>query len=162
MNILKARFCPGLLQSKIDHSHMASVLKVSFMKNKNLLCAYLLLSSFLFCNIVSAQVPVRDEPHHKVVLENDYVRLIDVHIPSHDTTLTHIHASASVIVFLSTTTIGAQIVGDKPVISDVSPGQTSYAAYAHETGPACALFGLPSTGSIDFNSFVPQEKLKRA
>jgi hypothetical protein len=99
------------------------------MKNTKLLFAYLLLSSFLFCNIVFAQVPVRDEPHHKVVLENDYVRLIDVHIPSHDTTLTHIHAAPSVIVFLSKTTIGTQIVGDKPNISDVSPGQTSYAAY---------------------------------
>ena len=99
------------------------------MKNVTLLCAYLILSVLLFCNQVSAQVPVRDEPHHKVVLENDYVRLIDVHIPSQDTTLTHIHAAASVIVFLSKTTIGAQIVGDKPVISDVSPGQTSYAAY---------------------------------
>ena len=78
---------------------------------------------------LSAQVPVREEPRHKVVLENDYVRLLDVHIAAHDTTLTHIHAAPSVIVFLSGTTIGTQIVGDKANISDVNPGQTSYAAY---------------------------------
>ena len=81
------------------------------MKNRKLLCATLLFSSFLFYDTISAQVPVRNEPHHKVVLENEFVRLIDVHIPSHDTTLTHIHAAPSVIVFLSKTTIGTQIVG---------------------------------------------------
>ena len=99
------------------------------MKNSKLLSAYLCFCLFLFCSKLAAQVPVREEPHHKVVLENEYVRLIDVHIASHDTTLTHIHAAPSVIVFLSKTTIGTQIVGDKPVISDVNPGQTSYAAY---------------------------------
>jgi hypothetical protein len=99
------------------------------MKNKKLFYAYLLLSFCILCNTITAQVPVREEPRHKVVLENDYVRLLDVHIPVHDTTLTHIHAAPSVIVFLSKTTIGTQIVGDKANISDVNPGQTSYAAY---------------------------------
>lgn len=103
--------------------------KIYYMKNKKTIRAYLLLFGFLFCNGIIAQVPVREEPHHKVVLENEFVRLIDVHIPSHDTTLLHIHAAPSVIVFLSKTTIGTQIVGDKPNISEVSPGQTSYAAY---------------------------------
>jgi hypothetical protein len=99
------------------------------MKKNKSLCACLLLSFFIFINTVSAQVPVRDEPRHKMMLENDYVRLIEVHIPVHDTTLTHIHATPSVIVFLSKSTIGTQIVGDKPVISEVNPGATSYAAY---------------------------------
>ncbi|HLK29512.1 MAG TPA: hypothetical protein VKT28_13125 [Puia sp.] len=99
------------------------------MKSKKPLYVYLILFSILFYNNLSAQVPVRDEPHHKVVLENEYVRLIDVHIASNDTTVTHIHAAPSVIVFLSKTIIGTQIVGDKPNISDVNPGQTSYAAY---------------------------------
>ncbi len=99
------------------------------MNSRKLLFCYLSVTVFLFWNLVSAQVPVRQEPHHKVVLENEYVRLIDVHIPQHDTTLWHIHAAPSVIVFLSKATIGTQIVGDKPILSDVNPGQTSYAAY---------------------------------
>src|SRR5579862_6457870 len=98
------------------------------MKNP-ILVASILFFCFLITIKLSAQVPVREEPHHKVVLENDYVRLIDVHIAPHDTTITHIHAAPSVIVFLSKTTIGTQIVGDQPNISDVNPGQTSYAAY---------------------------------
>ncbi len=99
------------------------------MNGKKNISACLILISFGLGNTIFAQVPVREEPHHRVVLENEYVRLIDVHIPSLDTTLTHIHAAPSVIVFLSKTTLGTQIVGDKPNISDVNPGQTSYAAY---------------------------------
>ena len=99
------------------------------MKNKNRVCFYLLITGFLFCNNIVAQVPVRNEPHHKVVLENDYVRILDVLIAQHDTTLIHIHAMPSVIVFLSNSTIGTQIVVEKPVINDVKPGATSYAAY---------------------------------
>jgi hypothetical protein len=84
---------------------------------------------FFVFNVASAQVPVREEPHHKVFLENEYVRLIDVIIPPHDTTLTHIHAAPSVIVFLTKSKTGAQIVGDSAVASNVVPAQTSYAAY---------------------------------
>ncbi|HEY4874098.1 MAG TPA: hypothetical protein VIH86_00870 [Puia sp.] len=99
------------------------------MKNKSLITVNLFFSIFLFAKSVFAQVPVRNEPHHKVVLENDYVRLIEVHINPHDTTLTHIHAAPSVIVFLSKSTIGTQIVGAQPSIAEVMPAQTSYAAY---------------------------------
>jgi hypothetical protein len=99
------------------------------MKRRKLFCAYSLLFFLIVCDSLSAQVPVREEPHHKVVLENDYVRLIDVHIPAHDTTLAHIHAAPSVIVFLSASTIGTQIVGENSVISKVVPAQTGYAAY---------------------------------
>src|SRR5271154_352352 len=86
-------------------------------------------SFFFFSNVASAQVPVREEPHHKVFLENEYVRLIDVNIQPHDTTLIHIHAAPSVIVFLTKSKIGTQIVGDTAVVSNVMPAQTSYAAY---------------------------------
>jgi hypothetical protein len=99
------------------------------MKNIILLLLGFSLSNQLLAQSVSVPVPVRDEPHHKVVLENDYVRLINVLIPGHDTTLVHRHAAASVIVYLSDNNIGAQIVGEKPVLSESSPGQINYAAY---------------------------------
>jgi hypothetical protein len=87
---------------------------------------------FLLCCIVNycnAQVPVIKEPHHKVVLENDYVRLIDVHIQPADTTLNHIHAAASVIVFLTKTIIGSKPINGTANSSQVNPGNTSYASY---------------------------------
>ncbi len=99
------------------------------MKTKTFTFVNFFFSFFVFSNVASAQVPVRQEPHHKVFLENEYVRLIDVHIQPHDTTLVHIHAAPSVIVFLTKSKIGTQIVGDSAVVSNVMPAQTSYAAY---------------------------------
>jgi len=99
------------------------------MSNNKFLLLYFVLIASMICSGLAAQVPVREEPHHKVVLENPYIRLIDVHIGANDTTATHIHELPSVIVFLSKSTIGTQIVGDKPVIREVLPGQSDYAAY---------------------------------
>ena len=60
----------------------------------------LMLTAFIAYK-TQAQVPVREEPHHKPVLENNYVRLLDVHLNAGDTTQYHIHATPSVIVFIS-------------------------------------------------------------
>lgn len=84
----------------------------------------------ILCNEVKAQVPVRKEPHHKSVLENDYVRLLDVHINPGDTTFYHIHAAPSVIVFISKSTIGSQKLSEAlSAPNEVLPGQTSYVNY---------------------------------
>ena len=89
-----------------------------------------LLLLLLAANNIWAQVPVREEPHHKPVLENDYVRLLDVHIKPGDTTLYHVHAAPSVMVHITKSTIGIQVKG-KPVSppAEVSPGETKFAAY---------------------------------
>ncbi len=94
---------------------------------KYLLC--FLLAFVLFTNI-NAQVPVIKEPHHKPVLVNDYVRLLDVHIKPGDTTFYHIHAAPSVIVFISNSIIGSQKFGDAASApAQVLPGQTSFVNY---------------------------------
>src|SRR5258708_29511588 len=36
-------------------------------------------------------VPIPKEPHHHLVLENDYVRVFRVSVPAHDATLLHQH-----------------------------------------------------------------------
>ncbi len=102
------------------------------MRNKKTIWAYFLLSGFLFCNIASAQLPVSEEPHHKVVLENEYVRILKGHIPFRDTTLAHLHAANSVVVFLSKSTFAIQIVGEGPVVTTVSPGDAKYVAYGEK------------------------------
>jgi len=77
-----------------------------------------------------AQVPVREEPHHKPVLENDYIRLLDIHINAGDTTFYHVHATPSVIVFISKSTIGSQKLGEAPsAANEVEPAQTSFVDY---------------------------------
>lgn len=77
-----------------------------------------------------AQLPVIKEPHHKPVLVNDYVRLLDVNINAGDTTWYHVHAAPSVIVFLSDSKIGAQVKGETPAQpGEVLPGQARYIDY---------------------------------
>lgn len=107
------------------------------MKNKKSVWVYFLLSALLFCNIVTAQlhdkvVTERDEPHHKVVLENEYVRIVDGRVRDHDTTLTHIHTANSVVVFLSKSTLGIQANGEKPIVTEVSPGDMVYRTYGNK------------------------------
>jgi hypothetical protein len=78
----------------------------------------------------NAPVPVREEPRHKVVLENDYIRLIDVHLLPGDTTLYHVHTVPSVVVELSASTIASQEMGKPPgEPRQVQPGETRYAPY---------------------------------
>jgi hypothetical protein len=49
----------------------------------------------LFTFSLSAQapvaVPIANEPHHHLVLENSYVRVFHVSVPPHDATLLHQH-----------------------------------------------------------------------
>src|SRR5882724_11515084 len=40
----------------------------------------------------SRAIPVEQEPHHRVLLENQYVRVLDVQIPPQDTLLFHTHS----------------------------------------------------------------------
>ena len=56
-----------------------------------------------------AQVPVREEPRHKPVLENEYFRLLDVWLSAGDTTMYHIHATPSLFVILSSTRTASQM-----------------------------------------------------
>jgi hypothetical protein len=76
-----------------------------------------------------AQLPVSREPHHKVIQENSYYRLLEGKIPMNDTTPAHLHAANSIVIFLSHSTFGIQVVGDKPVITTVGPGDIKYVAY---------------------------------
>lgn len=85
---------------------------------------------FIFCIDAHAQIPVIKEPHHKSVLVNNYVRLLDVHINPNDTTLYHIHAAPSVIVIISNSTIGIQKMGESPSApGNVTAGSTSFVDY---------------------------------
>jgi hypothetical protein len=65
-----------------------------------------------------AQVQVSQEPRHHKVLENEWVRVLDVHIPPHDTTLMHKHSTPSVFVILSKTKTGSQVL--------IEPAKTAF------------------------------------
>jgi len=90
-----------------------------------------LLAFFISNQSLFAQIAVYEEPRHKVALQNEYVRLIDVNVPSHDTTLYHRHFTPSVIVFLSKSITGSQVKGGEIHSGGkVIPGNTTYADFA--------------------------------
>jgi hypothetical protein len=76
-----------------------------------------------------AQLPVERESHHRVVVENQYVRVLELVLPAGDTTPMHRHSAASVVVFLSPSKLVIQNEGEKSVTADVLPGNTVYRGY---------------------------------
>lgn len=76
-----------------------------------------------------AQLPVRDEPSHHRVLENKWLRILDVRIEPGDTTLYHYHSTPSVIVFFTKTALGTRIQGESPVIGYTQIGGMTFAAF---------------------------------
>src|SRR5580692_514532 len=92
----------------------------------------LFLSGLASMGNAAAQVPVEKEAHHKIVLENEWVRVLDGHVPPHDTTPSHIHSSNSVVIFLSKTNLGIRIAGQAPVVTAVAPGDIRYVDYGEK------------------------------
>jgi hypothetical protein len=99
------------------------------MKKNHCICHSFFFFFILLNYAIHAQVPVYEEPRHKVVLLNQYIRLIDVHIPPHDTTLYHRHSTPSAIVFITKNITGSQPMGGEPSTGQAVPGNTFYAGY---------------------------------
>lgn len=66
-----------------------------------------------------SQVQVSEEPMHHKVLDNGWVRVLDVHVPAGDTSGWHKHSTPSVFLILSNTKTGSQV--------RVEPGKPSFA-----------------------------------
>lgn len=89
---------------------------------------------FVYCFLLhtltsTAQVPVRDEPRHHNVLENKYIRLLDVWLKAGDTTMYHIHATPSLFVILSNTYTTSQTKGESWIASQNTAGTTWYRSF---------------------------------
>lgn len=82
--------------------------------------------AFLYCMLVYSQVPVRNEPRHHNVFENNYVRVLDVFVGPKDTTLYHLHNTPSVFIIFTKTKVGSQLAGKAPQEGINLPGEISY------------------------------------
>jgi quercetin dioxygenase-like cupin family protein len=80
----------------------------------------LLLACLALSTAARSQVQVSDEPRHHKLLANEWVRVLDVHIPPHDTTQMHKHSTPSVFIVLSNTKTGSQAL--------VEPGKPAFTA----------------------------------
>ena len=93
-----------------------------------------LLTILLFCSIAArAQVPVREEPRHKPVIQNKYIRLLDVWIPPGDTSLFHIHSTPSLFLHFTDRNIASQIKGNDWVKEKTMAGKTWYRSFVNDT-----------------------------
>jgi hypothetical protein len=89
----------------------------------------LLLLAVIFSNGAFAQqLPVRLEPRHRNLFENERVRVLDVRFAPGDTTLYHLHATPSIFVRLSDTRTGSQLYGGAVEYGDNKSGDISYDA----------------------------------
>jgi hypothetical protein len=122
------------------------------MKSKRNLPSYLLSIVLLLCRGAVAQISVHDEPHHKTVLENQYVRILDLLVRSGDTTLMHVHNSASVVVFLSKTNLAVQNKNEEVLVGGVTPGDVVYRPY-DEKPATHRVWGI---GQTDFRCLVAE------
>jgi hypothetical protein len=89
-----------------------------------------------FCR---AQIPVSQEPRHHKILENDHLRLLDVHIPPGDTSMIHIHATPSVFVIINNVRTGSQVISEED----------------HSKSP------IPHFGNIWFEGFYEKPRIHR-
>ena len=103
-----------------------------------------------------AQLPVAAEKHHRVLLQNDYIRILDGHISAHDTTPVHLHAANSVVVFLSLSTFGLQKPGEPPVVTNVRPGDMKYADYGDKPVNHIVHWMLPRLFAVATETMVDQ------
>lgn len=62
----------------------------------------------------SAERPVAmsQEPHHRLVFQNEFVRIVDINVPPGDTSLFHIHADPMVSITIRDATTWSQKPGD--------------------------------------------------
>jgi hypothetical protein len=104
-------------------------------------CASFLTICLLMTGICRGQtgIPVSQEPRHHKVLENNHVRLLDVHIPPGDTSLFHIHATPSLFVILNNVKTGSQVISEED----------------HSNSP------IPHFGNIWFEGFYEKPRIHR-
>jgi hypothetical protein len=95
---------------------------------KSATLAALLLLAFAASAQAPATAPValKNEPHHHLVLENDYVRLWAFGIKGHDTTLVHEHALPYLGITLGPAEFVNAVTGKPEVHAKQVDGQISY------------------------------------
>ena len=92
-----------------------------------------LIITMCFSLSLSAQVPASEEPRHKPVLQNKYIRLLDVWMQPGDTSLYHIHNISSLFLPLSNTVVGSQIMGQSWANEKFVIGKAWYRSFLQDT-----------------------------
>jgi hypothetical protein len=122
-----SQICPNDTKILVHNRNNKSMIK-SAMKQVLLLSVIAIISP-----AASSQVPVSEEPLHKPVLKNKYIRLLDVWLQPGDTTQFHIHATPSLFVHLSSAETASQIKGEEWVKGRAVPGEAWFRSFTPDT-----------------------------
>jgi hypothetical protein len=100
---------------------------------KPLFCSLLLLFTFSQSAQAPEAVPLPKEPHHHLVLENDYVRVFRVSLPAHAATLLHQHDVPYLYVSLGPADVVNAVQGRPEARIVMADGQVGYSPghFAH-------------------------------
>jgi len=93
----------------------------------------LLVTTILSYSAMWAQVQVSKEPLHKKVVENEYIRLLDVWLQPGDTSLFHIHSTPSVFLIFTETNTVSQIKGGEWEKGKNVAGYSWYRSFFQDT-----------------------------
>ncbi len=119
---------------------------------------------YLHTAVVTAQVQVRKEPRHKNVLENKYIRLLDVWMQPGDTSIFHIHSTPSLFLHFTNTVVCVQIKGNAWTKNKNKEGNASYTSFVNDTlvhrVSNCDTVPFHVTDIEILSSYKPTAKLK--
>jgi hypothetical protein len=101
---------------------------------KKTLFVFLMICAGLYKVCGQTPVPVFEEPRHKPVYTNDYLRIIQARIMDKDTSLYHIHATPSCFVFVKPANYDNQVLGEGWTHPSNPKGYAWYSSFA--SGPA--------------------------
>jgi quercetin dioxygenase-like cupin family protein len=73
-------------------------------------------------------VPISQEPHHHLVLENEYTRVYDVTVPAHQSTLLHRHDNDYLAVILEPAEMQIAVLGRPVTTGRAGKGEVRFAA----------------------------------
>src|SRR6266446_9356388 len=93
---------------------------------KPLLCSAVLLLTFSLNAQAPVAVPIPKEPHHHLVLENEYVRVFRVSVPAHEATLLHQHDVPYLYISLAPADVINAVQGRPEARIVMADGQLSY------------------------------------
>ena len=83
-------------------------------------------------NKLSAQMQVSKEPRHRLVIDNEYIRLLDVWIEPGDTTEFHKHSTPSVFCYFTNTSVRTQKKGEQWESNQNIAGKAWYESFTPE------------------------------
>jgi hypothetical protein len=92
-------------------------------------------------------VPLSQEPHHRLVLENEYTRVYDLTVPARQSTLLHRHDNDFLAVILEPAEIQIAVPGRSATKGRAGKGEVRFAV-------APVIHRLMNTGDVGFREFT--------